>query len=60
MEDLSKSQKLQQKVERYEKLLKEAKRKQLMADFEECKQLLKEKNMSWDDLKEIIRGEKNG
>lgn len=60
MEDLSKSQKLQQKVERYEKLLKEAKRKQLMADFEECKQLLKEKNMSWDDLKEIIRGGKNG
>lgn len=60
MEDLSKSQKLQQKVERYEKLLKEAKRKQLMADFEECKQLLKEKNMSWDDLKEIIRGAKNG
>lgn len=60
MEELSKSQKLKQKVEKYERLLKEAKMKQAMADFEECKQLLKENNLSWEDLKGMIRGGKNG
>lgn len=58
-EEKSKSQKLKEKIGRYEKLLKETKRKYAMADFDECRKLLKEKNLSWEDLKNLIRGVKN-
>ena len=58
-EEKTKSQKLKEKISRYEKLLKETKRKYAMADFEECRKLLKEKNLSWEDLKDLIRGDKN-
>ena len=59
LEEKTKTQKLQEKVKKYERLLKETKRKYAMADFEECRKLLKEKNMTWEDLKKMIRGEKN-
>lgn len=58
MEEKTKSEKLKEKVEKYNKLLKEAKRKYAMADFEETKKLLKENNLTWDDVKKLIEGGK--
>ena len=59
MEEQTKTQKLEQKVKKYERLLKNARKQYAMADFDECRKLLKEKNMTWDDVKKMIRGDKN-
>ena len=53
MEEQTKTQKLEQKVKKYERLLKNARKQYAMADFDECRKLLKEKNMTWDDVKRV-------
>lgn len=59
MEEKTKSEKLKEKVEKYNRLLKDAKRKFAMADFEETKKLLKEHNLTWDDVKKMIEENKH-